>query len=71
MTGEKINSYSPENTSRNDDASEGDFEYPPFNLEKAKEQVAQVHILRSAKEMPKNPDAENQTIAKDRSRARI
>lgn len=44
MVGEKINEFSKENPVENQD-----FKYPPFDLEKAKEQVAQAKILSSVK----------------------
>ena len=50
MVGEKINSYSPENTSESNDAGSGS-EYPPFDPEKAKELVAKARILQSAEEI--------------------
>ena len=40
MVGEKINEFSKENSSENQD-----FKYPPFDLEKAKEQVAKAKIM--------------------------
>lgn len=46
MVGEKINEFSKENPVENQD-----FEYPPFDLEKAKEQVAQAKILSSAEDI--------------------
>lgn len=46
MVGERINESSKENTTQNQD-----FEYPPFDLEKAKEQVAQAKILSSAEDI--------------------
>ena len=51
MVGEKINSHSPESANENGDASGGGSEYPPFDPEKAKELVAQAHILQSAEEI--------------------
>ena len=46
MVGEKINEFSKENPNENQD-----FEYPPFDLEKAKEQVAKAKILSSAEDI--------------------
>lgn len=51
MVGEKINSHSSESANENDNTSGGGSEYPPFDLEKAKEQVAQARILQSAEEI--------------------
>lgn len=49
MTGEKINEFSKENPAENNN-----FDYPPFDLEKAKEQVAQAKILLSAEDGSNN-----------------
>ena len=46
MTGEKLNQNSETTPNQNDS-----FEYPPFDLEKAKEQVAKARILSSAEEI--------------------
>ena len=46
MVGEKVNEFSKENP-----VEDQDFEYPPFDLEKAKEQVAQAKILSSAEDI--------------------
>ena len=46
MAGEKLNQNSETTTNQNDS-----FEYPPFDLEKAKEQVAKARMLSSAEEI--------------------
>ena len=46
MIGEKFNQSFETTLNQNDD-----FKYPPFDLEKAKEQVAKAHILSSAEEI--------------------
>ena len=60
MVGERTSSHSPENASENSDVSGGDTEYPPFDLEKAKELVENVRILESTEDLKANQSSKTE-----------